>query len=464
MKELFYSAQTSMEQEDLQSGGQVMRNNKVISMSPLTRPDHFYHIHQYYTKMLVETTSKRIARERAQMFHTADRVAQLDTFIPASEQSFPQWTRVGISPPYQPTDPDQEVIHFQEMDTRRVYTESLHLPSRPISIIELKDIQEVTDAAISYHVTHGLISNTSNMSFDSVLKRTDTQRGVDYFLQMVEKDSNGLTNTKFLHGFRGLLPAKVTSFNPADYKSTKVNFVVASTFASHGFQRFMLSFENSFLSRVPPEAVALLVIVYGDGKLREYTKDVFAVSTLVNLYKKKYPKADLRMVSTAKSYSRMDMLQVASKENPSYELLFLADIHIDFSLQFLARCRMNAIENKQVYFPIVFSPYKPSEFLQEKILYPFAARFQLNGNRGAWMQKGFHTACLYNHDLVKVLDHGEERVEDQHLSLLEKFEKIENMRIFHAVEPGLIHMWQDGCKEVEAESEEGKLCSRLEHL
>lgn len=461
MKELFYSAESPIEHEDLLSGGHIMLKDKVISLSPLTRPDHFYHLHQHYTKTLIDSTSKSIARERAQTFQMAERGIQSDSFLPGSKQSFSQWTRLGINPPYQPLKPDHKVIHFQEMNTHRVYSESIHSPSRPISVLELRDIQHVMDTTVNSQVPHGSIHNGTSMSIDSALKRIDLQRGVDYFLQVVEKDSEGLTSTNFLHGLRGLLPAKVTSLIPADYKSTKVNFVLASPIVSRGLQRFMMSFENTYMSRTPPEKVGLLVVVYSDGKLREYEKDVLAVTTLLDLYKKKYPNADLRMVSTTKNYSRKDMLQMASRENPSYELLFLADIHIDFSKLFLDRCRMNAIENKQVYFPTVFSPYNPSEFLQQKILYPYATRFQLNGNKGSWMQEGFHTACVYNNDLVKVLDHEEEKKEDQYWSLLDMFEQVEGMTVFRAVEPGLIHLWQESCKDVAIDSEEGKLCSKV---
>ena len=130
----------------------------------------------------------------------------------------------------------------------------------------------------------------------------------------------------------------------------------------------MMSFENTFLACNPPELVGLFVVLYSDGKLQHYDKNIFATTTLLELYKHKYPEADLRLVTTNKPFSRKESIEIASREHLSFELLFLADIHVDFSLQFLERCRMIAMENQQAYFPAVFSPYNPSEFYRERIM------------------------------------------------------------------------------------------------
>ena len=465
MKQLFYSADTPIEQDELQAGEHIF-NDKVkeaITLTPLTKPEHFYHLHHFYTKRLLQATSESNTKEKLHMIKIAELGAQSDSLLLTNENQSPLWTKLGINPPYKPLESGHDVVHFQALDMKYVYTESKHHPSYSISEIEWKDVNQIFTTIVDYQKAHGHIANASAVVLESVLKRFDPLRGVDYILQVLEKESEGFKNVKFLHSLRESLPVEVTSLRVADYKSTKVNFVVATTAVSREFQRFIMSFENSFLARKPPELVGMLVLMYSDGKFRTHDKDTFAVTTLVDIYKKKYPEADMRLNIINREYSRLDMLKMASKEYPSYELLFLSDIHIDFSTKFLETCRMNTIEDKQVYFPAIFNPYNPSDFYQAKILYPYATKFQISESRGSWMHDNFHIACVYNYDLIKILNGQEEKNWRENWSLVDQFIQQNQLDIFRSVEPGLVHMWQDGCKEVDHPgSEEHKLCSHVQ--
>ncbi len=459
--------------EELQTGehGFNYKVNKAITLTPLTKSEHFYHLHHYYAKTLLETTSTSNTQKRARIIQINELGAQSDSLLHTNEQQSPSWTKLGINPPHKPSNSTQDhVMHFQAIDTRFVYTESKYHPVTPISDAEYKAINGVFKDIVQSQITHGHMSNESTVTLESGLKRVDPGRGVDYFLQITEVEKKGFINRVFLHGLREFLPFQVISLKSADYKSTKVNFVVSTPSVSRGFQRFIMSFENSFLARKPPELVGMLVIMYSDGKFGTYDTDLFAVSTLVNLYQKKYPEADFRLITRMKQYSRAGMLRIASEEYPSYELLFLADIHIDVSMQFLERCRMNAIEDKQVYFPSAFNPYDPSEFYQEKLKYPFATKFQISADRGSWMRDNFHIACLYNYDLMKVFGDGrdmageEEDGAGRNWRLVDKLVEENGVSIFRSVEPGLVHLWQDGCKEADSQSLEERYCKHLKRL
>lgn len=456
---MFYSADSLLEQEELHRG-EHSYNDKVkraITVTPLTKPNHFYNMHHYYTNDLLNSVNVNNTKLRAHMIQTAERGAQSDSLLRSSEHQSPPWTKLGVNPPYKPTNSKEDVIHFQLSNTNAVYEESKHKPCRSMSEAEQSNTKQVFRDIVKSQIDHGYVSNTSTTTMGNALKRTDPLRGTDYFLEVDVRDKDGFFSTRFLHGLHELLPAQVTSLSTADYKSTKVNFVVATPPVSRGFQQFMMSFENSFLARKPMEHVGMLVVMYSDGRLKAYDKDLFAVSTLINLYRSKYPEADLRLVTTSENYSRIDMLRVASMEHASYELLFLADIHIDYSMQFLERCRMNAVEDKQVYFPSVFNPYNPAEFYKEKILYPYATKFQLNERRGSWMQNSFHLACVFNYDLMKALNEG-----DMKWNLIDQFIRLKQLNIFRSVEPGLVHLWQDSCNEVESGSNEEAMCKSLD--
>ena len=464
MKELIYNAESSMEQADLQTGdyqfNYIMK--KAITLTPLVKPEHLYNVHRYYASLMLDSVNTNNTRLRAHMIETAERGAQSDSLLRSSEHQSPPWTKLGVNLPYKPSDiAEEDVIHFRPLDGEYVYSESKHYPKDLISRAERDGVNKVFDAAVKSQVSRGYISNTSTVLLESTLQRTDPQRGSDYFFEVVVKNAKGTESTKLLHGLQELFPVQVADLTSADYKTVKVNFIVATPPVSRGFQRFMMSFENSLLARNPVEPVGMLVIIYSAKEYRVTEKDTFAVSTLISLYRSKYPKADLRLITIRDKYSRKSLLKTASEQYSGYELLFLADIHIDFTTQFLERCRMNAREDKQVYFPVVFNPYKPLEFHKERILYPHATKFQISSDRGSWMQNSYHLACIYNYDLMKILLTEDGRAGEEDWSLVDSVIEQKQLRLFRAVEPSLVHMWQDGCKEVKEGNIEEKLCHKL---
>ena len=79
------------------------------------------------------------------------------------------------------------------------------------------------------------------------------------------------------------------------------------------------------------------------------------------------------------------------------------------------------------------------------------------------MQSSFHLACVYNYDLMKVLNEGDMEGEESNWNLLDQFIHQNQLNIFRSVEPGLVHLWQDSCNEVESGSQEEAACNQLDH-
>ena len=453
-KQLFYKARGLLSEEELQLGQHHLNPSlkRALLLSPLTQPEHFYHMHYYYVRGELNASRLAATQLRLHMIETADRAAESDNYAHTSVHQSPGWTRLGVNSPYRPRTAG-DAIHCLSFDSEYRYTESKHYPSHHLSGVVATDLEEIVGAVARKY-------GTQNLPINSVLQRVDPQRGIDYFIHALEKNPDGEYNSRFMHALRETEPLQVTSVQPANYHTTKVNFVVPTAAVSKAFQRFMISFENTFLARTPPELVGLFVILYSDGKVKKYSKNLFATTTLLRLYKKKYPTADLRLVTTDRPFSRKQSIELASRENPSFELLFLADIHVDFSHQFLERCRMNAIENNQVYFPAVFSPYNPSEFYKDRLLHPYAVRFKIAAEQGSWMHENFHLACLYNYDLARVLEGGRD-LKERDWSLIDLVMKQSGLRVFRGVEPGLVNLWQDGCTEDTLSGREKVLCEKL---
>lgn len=466
MRELFYKASDLYSEEELQVGEHHLNPSlkRAILLAPLNEPDHFYRLHLYYTEHYLKGVKLSAKQLRSHMISTVNLGARTDSLVYASSDNHsPLWTKMGVHPPHVPQE-SESVVHFQLFDYRYKYTESLHYPIHSLTRTEHKDVMEVVEV-VTRSLAHSNSTLHGSPTVESVMQRFDPKRGIDYFVQVLVdvSDANNKPQSMMLHGLREAEPPHIVSLQGAGYKTTKVNFVVEAPAVSRGFQRFMVSFESSFLARSPPEAVGLLVVLYSeDGAFKRYDQDLYSVKALLDLYGRKYPQSDLRFVSTRKAHSRMETFTIASTTFPKYELLFLADIHIDFSLQFLQRCRLNTIVNKQVYFPAVFNPYNPDEYYKLRILYPHASKFRISKDRGNWMHESYHIACVYNYDLAEALKEVSNQEEGK--TLLDLFISSTELTIFRSVEPGLMHMWQDGCKEEDLGKTEKSLCEKLDLL
>ncbi len=455
MEELFYNAADEIDEEQLQLGEHNLNPSiqRALLVSPLKEPDHFYHYHLYQTGKIMGHSKQTMKELRAQLLLITELSAQSKPLY--LQHHSPSWTKLGVNLPYRPQTVDEGLTHFQMLDDKYKYTESLHYP-----IHALNPDEEAMVAKTKSVVSKALENVSGKLRFDDFLQRFDPQRGIDVFSQVFDENAH---QSLLVHSLREVEPPRVISAQISGYKTTKVNFVVAAPAVSRGFQRFMISFESSFLARNPPELVGLLVVLYSDdGLFKRFDEDLQAVTSLVRLYKGKYPKADLRFVSSQKSQSRTETLNIASNEFPSYELLFLADIHIDFSTKFLERCRMIAIENKQVYFPAIFNPYHPNKFYKARILYPHSTKFPISADRGNWMHESYHIACVYNSDLAYALELHSEYSDS--LTLVEMFLQLSKLNVFRSVEPGLVHLWQDGCKDEHMGESEQALCETLDSV
>ena len=456
MQEFFYKAEGIIAEEELQIGQHHLNPvlKKAVLLSPLQEPQHFYHLHHYYSLVELNVTKSVSKGIKTHMVSSAEMVTHSSQ---SPYMNDPLWAKLSAKLPYLPPQVE-ELIHWTAFDTQFLYTESSHLPSSPLPASYHAEINSIVKSALQISERDSI---PSDVRIESIHQRIDVTRGLDYFIHLLRK-INGIYVPKFYHVFRESEAPKVLSLNAAMYRSTKVNFVVPTPAVSKAFQRFMISFENNFLARNPPEHVGLLVILYSDGKIRQYSKDMFAAFTLLDLYKKKYPSADLRVVSTQQEYTRREYIQIAYREFPTYELLFLADVHVDYSQAFLQRCRMNSIEGQQVYFPIAYSPFSPAEFYKNRIKSPLATRFQLKEFEGSWMQDNYHLVCLYNYDLERALSiKGGKSISDGGWNLLDLFLEEDEIKIFRAPEPGLVHLWQDSCKEEGLGQTEQKLCSLI---
>ncbi|XP_068430820.1 chondroitin sulfate synthase 3 [Clinocottus analis] len=231
----------------------------------------------------------------------------------------------------------------------------------------------------------------------------------------------------------------------------KVNILVPLSGRYDTFVRFMDNFEKVCL--IPKQNVKLSIILVDNGSDPNRGKH----NQLIRDYYRKYPKADLSIIPMTGNFSRGLALELGSSQLDNDSLLFFCDVDLIFSGDALQRCRENAVQGRQVYFPVVFSQYNPKIVYSEKA--PRDNQFVLTKKSGFWRDYGFGITCVFKGDLLKaggfdtsILGWGLEDVD--------LFTKVINsdLKVLRSQEPGLVHVYHPVQCNTSLEQRQHKMC------
>ena len=238
--------------------------------------------------------------------------------------------------------------------------------------------------------------------------------------------------------------------------SKTIHFVVPLTGRLEIFERFMFNYEEIVLKS---EDKSKLVVVlfenetdlnYGNIRQSDFIREMF------RNFSTKYKLGDksLNLLVEHRVFSRSIGCELGAALFDDRDLIFFVDVDILFTQDFLLRARLNTIEFKQVYYPIVFSEYDPNGLKDGIKLTAFNpndnthhqkvrdSHFNLNSDDGYWRQFGFGILVTYYGDLKRVggfdksiIGWGKEDVD-----LYEKYIK-SNLTLFRTADPGLTHVF-----------------------
>eukprot|EP00795_Rhopilema_esculentum_P005840 gene5840-11159_t len=222
---------------------------------------------------------------------------------------------------------------------------------------------------------------------------------------------------------------------PAKSSVPVIHFLLPLAGRLGPFTRFMKTFEEICLRAKQP--VKLLIL---------YFKDVSPGTeqyAIVKSYLKRYPGADIRWINMKGAFSRSLALSMGASQFSKTSLLFFCDVDLDFNSVFLDRCRNNAIEGQQVYYPIVFSQYN-QELAFRNTTMPKTSFFY-GRNAGFWRLYAFGIACMYRFDLMAIggFDTTIQGWGLEDVELYERFVSSNAYDVFRAIEPGLVHVYHD---------------------
>ena len=164
----------------------------------------------------------------------------------------------------------------------------------------------------------------------------------------------------------------------------------------------------------------------------------------------RYPQHNLTLQELPGSFSRGEGLKRGSENYSNNALLVFMDVDMIFNRAFILRAKMNTIQYKQAYFPVVFSQFDPDTHCNDHpTLSPLQCRqslinnpYQYSEDVGYWRNFGFGIVAIYKSDFLYAGGFGKDR-KSWGLEDVDLYESLlrHNLTVLRAPEPGLIHIY-----------------------
>ena len=357
---------------------------KAITLHPLKQPELMYRVHQY----LLELRLKNLLQNAILLQSNIEDVTQ---YLPEEASHFHNkqwlWYDVSVNPKSR-----YEIPMWEYFNSTRLFLTYEHMPviGLPGSVKSgINTALEVLLDIMNGKEEHNHPFVPPYHLFDGFMV-TDQSSGILYILHMsvhreaVEEPVEYVANV-FLP-FQGVGMANYQEFKVL---SNKVVNVIVSVGKTHDISEFLEMYESVCL--VHKWKTHLHVALFGKN---ENTKSKIALLT------KKYPKEKITLHEVGnKGFSHSAGYDFVANTLNGTELMVFFDQNFIFTSEFLSHCRMNTIQGKRAYFPVLFSMYKP-ELVQKYIQRP--PQMIISADSGFFLRYNYQVASIYKSDYTQI--------------------------------------------------------------
>ena len=294
----------------------------------------------------------------------------------------------------------EDIVTWKLVSNNLLMSEEERAPSVKIPSVWKHEFNSLIDKCKDYLSTWEEGSYTFKRIVNAYF-RVVPATGVDYIIDFEGKE--GKTEDEFslaAKHFRVSLSRRLNSLevNPALMKAAGVELkhvtvaVVMTTEYIEQFQGFMSRLEKL----LDYDQKIDLLLVNMKSKKRGKEKSSSVRSTLSH-YETKYPQTTFTVLDSPTIVSREHGVSLVIRELRPSDIVFLADLDIEFDIGFLERCRSLPLQGQQAYFPIPFSEANPSllrEINHEKM------EDAISEHSGHWLTESKSVACLYAADVL----------------------------------------------------------------
>ncbi|KAG1650374.1 Chondroitin sulfate N-acetylgalactosaminyltransferase 1 [Nymphon striatum] len=273
----------------------------------------------------------------------------------------------------------------------------------------------------------------ANHFFDGIY-RHDPTIGSNYELNFRDNaDSQEVLTVKL---FRPYDSITTTAKRVRTFKKATINVVVPLSGRNERFRMFLDNFAEIAIQT--DKRVFLTVVYFGQDGLQE-VRHVMTNISKQNNFKK------MRLLTLNETFSRARGIQVGIDYWKKGDvIIFVCDVDILFTVDFLDRCRLNSIIGERVYFPILFSQYNPT------IVYNVTGKIvnineiTISKDFGFWRDIGYGMSCMFRSDFLNIggIDYESSTWGGEDVFLYRKFTK-SKLEVIRSIDPGIMHSWHD---------------------
>lgn len=415
---------------------------EAITLHPIKQPEYMHRLHVHFMNSKIELLQHK-AVELQRILRNMDRLIKADEkrLVPQEKNSLQNIK-------------DQLAKNYSEqwdMFTANSYYFDVKLRSPGTGIrgalkIELTHLLESTIDHLkeeSRRTSHAGNKNVHKIKHG--YRRVHPIYGVQYVLQLTVKTQRKIRdhklkktrtistlNDRVFHSQRPLGNVLYRA-EPVYDMSPYVHFLVPLEGRLETFRRFMNNFEQVCLK--PLLRVKLLVAYSSSVSSPDEHKAV------LKEYQDKYPLAGLTWLDVPGNFSRGIAMMLAADQYERTALLFLCDVDLIFSKEFIDRCRMNTALGKHVFYPIMYSQFDPK--LSHTSNNKPDTYYNINEGGGIWRTYSYGPACMYGQDMHAVggFDTSIKGWGWEDVDLYQKFINHTEYEVLRAADPGLIHIY-----------------------
>lgn len=367
-----------------------------ITMHPVADPVVMYKIHRYLTELEL---NKTFVETRTLQNAIKDMLPYLPDGVPEKKPTWP----IGFRQPFKPTS-RFEVLQWEYFTDTSSYGFSEVNPKVLLKGDYKKDVDDVKETAIK------MLSreyNSAERSFRLIngYRRVDPRRGAEYILDIGIRKTASHEQEDIQRRVHLLRPyTKVESIHmPTAIEQRGIHLVLP---VKRGEIKLLEEFFQMYhkVCLQTGENVVLLTVfinVKDDESADETTSEKFAEGkALITRYKQKYTWAQLPWIQIGVKQTSLTLLMdIVTMKLPPNALIFLTTLGVEFNVNFLNRCRVNALSGEQVFFPIPYAYYDPKiVYRQTKI----PDVIPIHRDTGHWAQGPRNMACFDNKDYKKI--------------------------------------------------------------
>uniref|UniRef100_H2Y7A6 Hexosyltransferase n=1 Tax=Ciona savignyi TaxID=51511 RepID=H2Y7A6_CIOSA len=299
------------------------------------------------------------------------------------------------------------VSEYLMFDRNFVYKLELGMKQRPQDIISSRhdwnsDFSEVIKVGVeslnsgSQRLDVSPTYRFTEKDFQYGICRSETSIGTEYELIFKPTSSSNLPpklqlfQTTLFRPYGPLLPITSTS-TPAD---EVVHFIVPLKDRIATFRIFMDFFKQTI---AVDGNVHLTVVYFGEGDGESVDQELHKLANDTGFHRYNLVKV------VDGEFSRGKALQMGVEslkgDNP---LMFLCDVDIGFTPQYLDQCRSYTRAGSSVFYPIVFSLYNPDVVFRNDVVPNLHDQQVIKNSNGFWRDFGFGMTCQFKSDFLAI--------------------------------------------------------------